>query len=301
MILNFFKTKIGAAVIVAIVIIGIGIILKASSGPKEDIASKVALIADATVKDALEKGEIATPNWEDALKMIRGTSTDDGKIATLASTTYQSETKELTATDRFARTFFTKYIELKKSGAPIDENTGTNLVNQLLSQDYGSPSEEKIYTEADIQIAPSSSISAIKSYANSLGAIINSPSPKGYEPELAIIARMSNSEDLNVDDLAKLDLNVIRYKNMRDKMVALPVPSPLKAGHLALINSMSKILEGVRGMTLIKSDPVGATKMILLYQDGLNSLPLSLEVIKTYLKKQAISFTSSENGYILVN
>jgi hypothetical protein len=204
----------------------------------------------------------------------------------------------LSATDRFARKFFTEYINLKKSGAFIDEQTGINIVNQLLAQDYGSPVEEKIYIETDITVLNTSALTVLRQYGNDLGAIIDAPFPKGYEQELTVINRVNETD--NTDDLSKLSLNIKRYKDMRDKILALPVPNALKTAHLALINSISAMLEGVKGMVIIKTDPVGATKMIARYEGGLNSIEFPFKEIAAYLKKRGISFSSSESGYILM-
>ncbi|HVU06507.1 MAG TPA: hypothetical protein VHC46_04760 [Thermodesulfobacteriota bacterium] len=293
MIFKFLRTKIGVATLVAaLLIVGAVVIKTKSSAKASTIQEKVGLIADASVKQGIANGEPSN------LDIILGTSTIEDKIAVLETRAATETPEKLTATDRFARAFFQEYVNLKNSGAQIDENTGTDLVNRLLERDYGSPTEEKTYTESDIAISSSISSQSLKQYGNKLGAILEEPLPKGYEQELYIIARYNDTED--VSELPKLAQNIAHYTSLRNKILALSVPNPLKAAHIALLNSISAILEGVRGMTYMDSDPVGATKMISRYNDGIESVTLPLAYIKSYFKKQSISFSSSESGYILM-
>ncbi len=297
MFFSFLKTKIGLSLILAVLIIltSVGMKLKNSQNGTS-VGTQVALIADAGIKNALKNGDGIDPTWEETLKLIAGTSTDSSKIALLQATS-SGEQKTLTATDRFAQTFFTDYIALKKSGALVDENTGTDLVNKLLVQDYGSAPEEKTYTESDIKILNSSSRETLKTYGNAFGAIVSTPFPKGYEHELVIVVRVNDTE--NTEDLKKLDQNIARYRSIRDRLVALPVPNSLVRQHLGFINSLSAMLEGVRGMALMETDPVGATKMIARYQDNLAALSLPALEMKAYFKKQNVVFSSLESGYLL--
>jgi len=289
-------TKIGLALVVAIIIIGAATAVKIkNSHPTDEIQKKVGFIVNSSMEAVIKNNNLNNSNWENVSKDIVGTSTND-LMATLSTSSISSE-ENLTATDRFARAFFTKYVYLKQSGVTIDEDTGTNLVNQLLAEDYGSPTEEKVYTDADIKIQNSTSLSDLKKYGNTLGNVITTPLPKDYEQELIIIGRVNDTG--NTSDLKKLTLNINHYQSMRDEIVALYVPIALKTAHLSLINSISAILEGVRGMILIETDPVGATKMIARYEYGLKSLPLSIQTIKLYLAKQNITFSTDEGGYIL--
>ncbi|MDE1875073.1 MAG: hypothetical protein KGI79_03080 [Patescibacteria group bacterium] len=292
---RFLASRVGIALVVAIVIIGIAAVAKIESNVHTQDAAlrqKVGLVVDTAVQTAIQNGD------QSNLQGVLGTSTLSDKVAALEMSNSTATPEELTATDRFAREFFTQYIALKNSGATIDQNTGMNLVNQLLSQDYGSPTEEKTYTTADIKVLNTDSLMALKAYGNALGAILQAPLPPGYTSELTILAKASDSGDDS--DLPKLALNVAHYQSVRDKILALPVPYALENAHVALINSISAILEGVRGMTYITTDPVGATKMIAQYQDGIEAISLPLEAIKQYLIKQDVSFSSSDSGYILV-
>lgn len=295
--LPFIKTKIGASLLLALIfVMCAGIFRLSMSGSTSNLQKQVGLIADTSVKDGIKNGDIVPSDWENSLRLVK-TNGDQG-ITALSSSTNAVIEENLTATDRFSREFFTQYLNLKKSGATIDENTGLNLVDQLLTQDYGGQSEEKVYSDQDIIIISSNSADFLRRYGNSLGAIVNKPLPYGYEQEIVVLSKVN--ETGNTDYFNKLGPNVKRYQEMRDGMLALPVPQDLKNVHLAFINSISSMLEGVRGMTLMDTDPVGATKMIAKYEDGLKLLPVAIQAMASYFAKQGIIFSPSESGFILM-
>ena len=296
--LAFLKTRIGLSLIAALLIIfgAVFFKIKNSSPSQNKIAKEVSVIADSSVKNAIESGEISEKPWEEVLRGL-GSTTVDQNTRALNQDNSSSTEKELTATDRFARIFLEKYINLKKNGA-VNEQTGTNLINQLLAQDYGSEPEEKVYTENDLTLLDSNSLSVLKKYGNDLGKAIQVPIPQGYEHELILISHASDTG--SSEGLDKLALNIARYQKIRENIESIAVPESLKTSHLAILNSLSSIIEGIRGMTVIEQDPVGATKMVARYKDGISSLELPLAQIRTYLKKMGISYASYESGYILM-
>jgi hypothetical protein len=299
--LRFLGTKIGISIIAAILIIGGATYIKYRKAPSADtLSSKVGVIAQESIQNALKNGQLDNAEWEKALEAIQGTTTLDEKIAVLSETGSKSDepAAPLTATDRFAQAFLTEYARLKKTGAQIDENTTVRLVNDLLAQDYGSAPLEKVYTASNIYILSDSSISGIRKYANLLGAAFDQPMPTGYENEVAILDRVYQTD--NTEDLDKLAQNIARYVAIRSAIAQTAVPNSLSQAHIALLNSLSAIIEGVRGMQLVSTDPVGATKMILRYEDGLKAIDLSIHEITTYLKRHSITFSSSESGYIFM-
>lgn len=299
--IQFLRTKIGFALVVAFIIIFGAFIFKIQSTENKKIDalnSKITLVANESVKKAIENGQIDTKSWEETLKNLVGTSTLDEKATIFtqnsASSTYSDQ--PLTATDRFAQAFFTRYVELKKSGAPIDETTGLGIVNELLTQDYGGPAGETVYSLEDITLLDTSLASELKKYGNNLGIVFSKPTPAGYENELFIVNRVN--ETGKKADLKKLAQNISRYTTIRKELLETGVPKTLKNAHLAIINSLSFIIEGIKGMSLMETDPVGATKMILKYDEGLKALDLSTHQLTSYFKQQNIKFSSSEPGYI---
>jgi hypothetical protein len=294
--LQILRTKIGISFLLALVIIGYATVLKLKN-PSEnsELEAKVGIIAKESIQNALKNGEIDTTDWEKTLLSL-STSSIEAQISTLQAESTKSEEK-LTPTDRFSRDFFSRYIELKESGTAIDENTGITLINELLSQDYGEAQADTFYTEADISVSKSSAAPELRKYGNNLGAIFQIPLPEGYENEIAVIERIGAGE--RPEDFDKLALNIERYESMREKILDLSVPFALKNVHLAIINSLSAMIDGIQGVILIQTDPVGATERVMRYEDGLTALPLVLESLKNHLKASGVAFSRNESGYVL--
>jgi hypothetical protein len=294
---RFLTSRIGISLLIAVVVVASAVVFKHIGPKNSDLKAQVNLIAESSVKRAIESGALETPEWEKVLRELSGTTTIDEKVAILAQNASTSA-ENLTATDLFARAFLVKYVNLRKSGGTLDETTGLNLINSLLAQDYGSIIVQKTYTGSDIKNISANVPSALKSYGNSIVRILKAPVPDGYEQELDIISRVTDTQ--NLEDLEKLDINIERYRSVRDSLLTLTVPKALITPHVALVNSVNAILEGVEAMRNIEKDPVGATKMLARYEDGLKSIDLPLASIKQYLLSQNITFSPSESGYVLM-
>ncbi len=299
--ISFLKTRIGISLICSLCIIGAALYIQGDNSPKNssgNLVAEIQAVASQSVKKGLENGHIDTKSWEEELKKVLSTTTIDSTIALLGTDTGTTTPETLTATDRFAREFFMRYVELKNSGVAMDETTGVALVNELLTKDYGGPTGEPIYKATDIAILNTNQKSDLRAYANMLGQVLTKDVPQGYENELVILNRAQESGYRK--DLPKLEQNIARYTEIRDEILVIPVPKSLTNAHLALINSLSFIIEGVRGMILLNTDPVGATRMVLKYQDGIKALEISTIELSTFFKKQGVTFSSSEPGNIFI-
>jgi hypothetical protein len=297
---RFLFSKIGLSLAIALLIIGLGASLKYAKRPKSGIRQTIDMIAESSIKNAIETGQIDTTDWEEALRIANGSSTIDEKIAELQKSAplTEEEEKSLTATDRFTRALMEKYVKYKNSGGIIDENTSIRFVNDLLTQDYGGPDSEKVYTLTDITLIDPANLSDIRKYGNSLGAALSQPVSSDYENEIVLVNKVYETDDPQYLD--KLPENLQRYRKIRSLAASIAVPKGLKDAHIALLNSLSAIIEGVRGMMLIDEDPIAAAKMMIRYEEGLKSLDPSLIIVSNYLKKQNISYETGESGYLFL-
>ncbi len=301
MIRKFLFSSIGLSLIAAVVIIGGGIYLKkATEKSSNSVRAKIDLIAQESIKKALQNGQIDTSGWEEALLAVSSTSTTDDKIAELKDAYEKSdaETAPITATDRFSRELLEKYVDFKNKGGVIDENTTIRFVNELLTKDYGGPEGEKIYTITDIIVLDTDLPSELKKYANEMASAISRPAPVGYESEIAIVNHVYETDDASY--LEKLPQNIARYTEARKIASQIAVPKNLVDAHLAFLNSLSAIIEGIKGMTYIDSDPIGAARLMLSYEDGIKSIDPALRVISSHLKNRNVEFSSFESGYLFL-
>ncbi len=300
MIRKFLFSSIGLSLLAAILIIGVGIYFKAANkAPSNSIQTKIDLIAQESIKKAIENGQVDIAQWEDALKKNAASSTEE-KIADLQEKYAVNAEKEenLTATERFSRSLLQKYITFKNQGGVLDDNTTLQFVNELILEDYGGPEFEKTYTTGDIIVLDTDLPSELKKYGNALGAAISQPVPSGYENEITLVNRAYETDDSSY--LAKLPQNLARYKESRRLASQIPVPKNLVEAHIAYLNSLSSIIDGIHGMILLDSDPIAAAKMMLSYDQGLKTLDPALRIVSNYLKSRGIEFSSLESGYVFL-
>lgn len=300
MIRRFIFSSIGLSLIAAILIIGAGIYFKGSSQPSSSsIQTKIDLIAQESIKKALENGQVDIAQWEEALKKNTASSTEE-KIAELQEKYAANPEKEedLTATGRFSRALLQKYISFKNQGGVLDDNSTIEFVNELILEDYGGPEFEKTYDTSDIIVLDTDLPSELKKYGNAMGAAISQPVPVGYENEIILVNRVYETDDSSY--LAKLPQNLNRYKESRRAASQIPVPKLLVEAHIAYLNSLSSIIDGIHGMILLDSDPIGAAKMMLSYDEGLKTIDPALRIISSHLKSRGIEFSSLESGYIFL-
>lgn len=300
MIRKFLFSSIGLSLIAALLIIGGGIYLKkATEKPGNSIQNKINLIAQESIQKAINNGQVDVSEWEEAFKKNAASSTEE-KIANLqekyAKTTQNDQ--NLTATDRFSQALLQKYVDFKNKGGVLDDNTTLQFVNELIVQDYGGPELEKTYDLSDIIVLDTDLPSELKKYGNAMGIAVSRPVSAGFENEITIINRVYETDDASY--LAKLPENLARYRDARAIATKIPVPKNLVNAHLAFLNSLSAMIEGVKGMTLIDTDPIGAAKMMLSYEDGLKSFDPALRIISNYFKTRNIEFSSSESGYVFL-
>lgn len=293
MILSFIKTKIGASIVIALLLIGAAAGAKLSDGkaPEQGLANEIGLIADASVREAIKSGSI---DWEKSLRLLEdpGTASPTASLEAYASSTRT----EVTATDRFARELFTLYAQAKQSGRPIDEKTAEEIAELALSNDYTGPMT--LATVDDIKTTTDTSRARAKAYGNSIAAALTPPSVPG-DQELMILERMMNQE-ARPEDAESLILILKRYASIIESLKDIAVPQDATPLHLDLINGMSYLARAVEGMISLQVDPVGSLTKIRGYEDGTDLLAAVGLGLRNYFNSKNVSFSSDERGYILM-
>lgn len=203
------------------------------------------------------------------------------------------------ATDRLARSFFTEYVTVKKSGATVDATNETKIINAALSQTNPQPARQ--YTEGELEILQNSSESTLRSYANAMGIIQaeHAISTSGSETELSIFAKAISKEDEK--ELLKLTPIINRYKSMLQALLKLPVPKDLETKHLALVNAISMIGNDVAHMQNAFTDPVQAMVSFSEYTNITSTVPDIYKNFRDYYTQKNILFSTNDPAYSFLN
>ncbi|HEU0080773.1 MAG TPA: hypothetical protein VFQ72_01985 [Candidatus Paceibacterota bacterium] len=281
--LGFFGTKIGIAVLAAIVIVGAAAGFKYSRSAQEKQKGAATLVVEQIIKDSLKN-----------LNEIEGDS------AFVASTTGpddaapQEPAVPYTATDRFSQQIFREYISAKQNGKEVDADTSARIAESVLAQDYSD--RTPAYSVLDLHISADESASSLRTYGNSLGAILSAP-PAAKENELEIFLKLSSK---STDDYGK-ELAAIqkRYISMRTALLALPAPKSFAAAQVDILNSLNLFVDAIDGALNIDADPIGALNKIARHDDGMTALQKALASIKKTFAAKGMTFAAKEKGFIL--
>ncbi|HEY0907751.1 MAG TPA: hypothetical protein VGE35_00170 [Candidatus Paceibacterota bacterium] len=293
MIANFLKTRIGIALLIAIIFVIIAIAYKVSSKTAQpsDISQKIQLIASESVKRSIADGSY---DFEDTLNIL-GSSTDQAiALQEPDSSSISGNAATVTATDRFARELFTKYADAKKNGQNIDELTQNEIAELVLSNDYSS--QMKLISETDLNIRDDSSRSALRAYGNALGSALSIPAVAG-DHELIILERAREIGGFTNQETATLAKILARYKAISESLMEMAVPRTAGSAHAALINGVNLLANGTEGIIELFSDPVGSLTKIKLYENGINLVSAGVLKSKVNFMNGGVIFSSTEGGY----
>jgi len=202
----------------------------------------------------------------------------------------------LTATDLLGRNFFSKYLELRRSGQTENSQSVNQATNQIISQSLAGLAAPKAYTTKDIIIiATVDETLALKQYAEALISILKNGLPAKNEAEIAMNAFEKN--DLTL--LAGIDGIVDGYVSALNKLRTTPVPQSISQYHLDLINALSLQIYNAQGLRRAESDPVTALAAVGLEVKSLESIALALGRMQNVFAKAGITFVLPTSGSII--
>lgn len=310
----FLGTKIGISLLASIAIVGSAFALKDVTlfGGRGTSESSLTAEGKAT-QQAFEKDSDndGLKDWEEALygtdpknPDTRGHGLGDSKeiekeraSSTSAIGTNAKATSTLTATDRFSRELFTKYLEAKRAGQEITPELSASIAADLTSKSYDQ--ELPPFDASILKTTPSVDPEFIRSYGNMVGSAISAPMPEGVSNELFILDKIMTNRGASPDDLADASKLVDRYTVMRDKLVAMKIPAGAKEFHAQMVQAIELLRNAVVGIKSIDTDPIGALPKIALYEDGVSLLTASSFRFKKYFETEGIFFSEGEKGLIL--
>lgn len=311
-----------ALVFAALIIGGTALIRFAGSSATQTRSAAEALvqnvIADSLQEDADRDG---LKNWEEALHKtdpddpdtdgdgsFDGDEVEEGRDPAVPGPDDKREVTGIkteivdkvdpNATDVFSYELFAKYIEAKQQGKAIDEETATEIAEVILSQGYATETPE--FDPKILTIVDSSTMTTLKAYGNELGAVLTEPLPDDIDPEIEILEKIAQGDLITEEDKAMLRVISARYQRMIGKLSSMAVPAIISKTHARLIDGITLLYEGVIGIQMFSSDPIGAYSRIANYGSGLDLLEIVLLDYREFFKQKGVIFSSVESGYTFV-
>ena len=199
------------------------------------------------------------------LKAVQGVNIKTGSPTTTGST------ENLTETDKFSREFFSTVAALNQSGS-MDQATMDKLSTSLAER-IQNTTPRKVYTLADIKIAPKDDLASAKIYNNALDDIYKKYPVSGNA--LDILQRFIIDEN-NVDSSVLPELVPITTQTSKiiTELVKISVPQSLASLHLDFINGLQRTVENLDDITLYDTD-------VILALSGISQYPKNAETLKT--------------------
>lgn len=226
---------------------------------------------------------IKGPN--DKLNLNKQTGTQNG-----------TTTVNLTETDKFARNFFTKYMELRKlSDGNISESERQLLITEL-AQAGALEIKAKVYTLDDMKYTTDGNMEGMERYGHNLARIIIENSPQNPESELDILNEAITKDDPNV--LKRLDLIIKNYKNIIKLSSETPIPQNATELHLEYINSLSRVVLSIENMKKLYTDPILTFSSLEYYKQSAESLEVAVINLSMFFLKNNIQFGENTYGYL---
>lgn len=206
--------------------------------------------------------------------------------------------KKITATDKFSRTFFARYIRLKQAGINIDESATNQLVDDIINKDYAVETLENIAIK-DIRVINNNSPVVLKDYGNALGTIIKKGGEMASEQELLILQEYIEKGE-KFEEFERFDPIIAKYSYLLEWLKKVKVPKDLAIDHLSLLNGLNGLMFAVQGMREMETDPVGALLYTENYEEYFKKMVFGIEGIQKYLDKEGIVFGDNEAGNIIL-
>lgn len=199
----------------------------------------------------------------------------------------------LTETDKFARSIFSKYMTLKQGGVPMNANNQSGLIQNIL-QDQSLDVNAPIYSKKDLHLGADNAAS-IKQYSNDMAHILLTYSIKSKDA--AIIARDSIVHS-NPDEIKGLDPIIKSYSDILGHTLKVKVPPSASNVHIALLNSLSDMIKTIKNMRVVNSDPLLSLKGFAHYSDAFPLFVQTLTDLKDFVVAQNITFLPGDEGYV---
>jgi hypothetical protein len=207
-----------------------------------------------------------------------------------------SPDESLTQTGEFARTILSRYLTLKQGGVELDSESINDFVGTLLN-DIG-PIKNEQFTQIDLSLIGEPSESEIRLYGNTTGTLLTIV----FQNMIDISNKLQKPvSDFTNEDIFLLNGIVSDANISVSKLAKTPTPSVIADVHLALANNLSSILTSISQIAGTQTDPVAAISALTNYQESIAQTGAILEILANYFNGNAISFSPSEPGYVIVN
>lgn len=238
--------------------------------------------------DGTKDGAEAASGRNPLVKGPNDKASDTAKDGTSART--------LTPTEKIARDFFARYMELSQAGLAGDKASQQELIGQVLASGIvvGKP---RTYASTDVIVTADNTPEAIRTYGNSLGAIFKA-NMLGDKNEMLIAKESMEKEDPEL--LKQIDPIIASYKRILSSLLKVSAPSTLQDNHLIMINSFSTLLYSAESVRKVDVDALAGIQGTTVWLGAVENLNKAFNTLKASFKLHKVQFPSTEPGSFFI-
>ena len=180
-----------------------------------------------------------------------------------------SETGELTETDKFSREFFSTVTTLNQSGV-IDQATMDKL-GESLAEKIKNSAPRKVFLLSELKIIEDNSLQAVKNYNDALDNIRKKYPVKTNAMD--ILQKFIVDEN-TVDVAVLLELTPIieQTEKIVIELAKMSIPESIAPLHLDFLNGIERLVENLNDIQLYEVDVILALSAISQYEENITTL-----------------------------
>jgi hypothetical protein len=224
-----------------------------------------------------------TPGVSDSVT-INKLKGEAGGNSTGAGNANNSDSENLTETDKFSRELFSTIATLNQSGS-LDQATIDKITGSLADHIKNSPSK-KIFSVLDIKTTMSETPQAFRNYNDALNNVYKKYPAIQYTILDVLQQFMIDENTVDSSVLVKLDPIIEQINKTTAAMAKITVPQSLSILHLTVLNAQERLAENLSAVRLYDSDSVVALGGISKYEENSTELGLALNNLANALSKK---------------
>ncbi|OHA24651.1 MAG: hypothetical protein A3B11_00520 [Candidatus Taylorbacteria bacterium RIFCSPLOWO2_01_FULL_44_26] len=224
--------------------------------------------------------------WQKQFFDGNSTTTTIASTRPFANKTSATSDKNLTATDRLGRDFFTTYIQLRQAGLNEDSGAVQSASDKLITESVAALPGPSVYNLQDITIINTPSTEIVGAYGKSILTILATYLTTRNEAIIAMDA--FDKEDMSL--LKDIDPLIAGYKEARTILLSTPAPQALARYHVDILNGFNMALFSAEALRKADIDPLRGLAAVSLGADALQRIGLAMTNIQNYFVSAGIPF-----------
>ncbi|OHA43217.1 MAG: hypothetical protein A3G04_00230 [Candidatus Taylorbacteria bacterium RIFCSPLOWO2_12_FULL_44_9] len=219
---------------------------------------------------------------------------NENKSSDITAVTSNEPVEPETVTGQFGKKFFEQYLFLKQNNLSENPEAIKALIDQTTENVVSAAPLPRSYDVREIVLSTETDASAERAYANNIGRLILTYTPREDAASIANQALEQNDKFA----AKKIEDVTVSYDTLLAQLLATRTPKNLAPHHVELINAVSAMSFVSNGMSKVFSDPIQGMVAMALYEQSVGRLRSALLDLKFVFAQQDMQFSSQEPAIV---